>query len=200
MYADHVPLINAHMRASVEGFTRGVMFAVCSIRQPVTLVPEQLDELDAYGMSAPALFGHKLDAYEYILDNAASLWRDVCAARDPVAAIERLCEVPGLGIVKAAFICQFLGFDVACLDTRNIKREGRNPRAYRSDGEERKKTKAFKKKIARYVGETQGNAEHYWNAWCEDVARVYKKSAEEISELHLAVCKRRQYDLEETFA
>lgn len=199
MYATHVPAINACMRGSVDGFKRGVMFAVCSIRQPITLVPEQLAEVLQHGASAPGLFGHKLQAFDYLEDNAASLWRDVCATSDPCEAIARLCDVPGLGIVKAAFICQFLGFDVACLDTRNIKREGRNPRAYRSDGPARKATKAFQRKIARYVAETAGKAEFYWNAWCEDVARVYKMSALEISELHLAILTPRQYDLEETF-
>lgn len=199
MYAEHVPLINAHMRASVEGFKRGVMFAVCSIRQPITVVPDQLAEVQEHGASAPGLFGHKIDAFAYLEEHAEELWLDVCALTDPAAAIERLCDMPGLGIVKAAFICQFLGFDVACLDTRNIKREGRNPRAYRSDGNAKKSGPAWKRKIARYVAETSGKAQFYWDAWCEDVAAVYDMTAQEISELHLAVLKARQYDLAETF-
>jgi hypothetical protein len=38
MYRDHVPLINAAMRASPDNFVRGVMFAVLSARQPFTSV------------------------------------------------------------------------------------------------------------------------------------------------------------------
>jgi hypothetical protein len=198
MYAEHVPLISAHMRASPEGFVRGVMFAICSIRQPVTIVPDQLDELEQGDTSC--LFGHKRDAYAYLAEHSVALWRDVCALSDPCAAIGRLCDVPGLGVVKAAFVCQLLGLNVACLDARNIKREKRNPRAYRSDGEARKRTPAFKRKVARYVAETSGRAEYYWNAWCEDVAATYRRTPLEISELHLSVCKVREYTLDETFA
>jgi hypothetical protein len=98
-----------------------------------------------------------------------------------------LCRVPGLGIVKAGFALQLMGYDVACLDTRNIKREGRNPRAFRSDGEARKAGPAFKKKIARYLSEVEGRAQEYWDAWCQDVASDIGITAAEVSGLHLAI-------------
>lgn len=194
MYAEHVPLINNHMRESLDGFKRGVLFAVLSIRQPVTAVPEQLDAV-ARGDYAP-LFGWKIRAFDYLESNGAALWQDVCAATDPAKAIECLCAVPGLGIVKAGFVLQFLGFDVACLDTRNVQREKRDPRAFRTDG---KPPHKLRKKIAKYVGEVQGKAEHYWDAWCVDVAKVYKVTPDEISALHMAVTVAAQFDLDETF-
>lgn len=200
MYAEHVPKINAAMRESVTGFKRGLYFVIASIRQPVTLVPKQVEEIERYGTSAPCIFGHKVDAIAYIETHAAELFDVVTRENCPRAAILALTAIPGLGVVKAAFVCQMLGFDVACLDTRNIKREGRNPREFRSDGGKSKTGKAWLRKIDAYVSETEGRAEFYWNAWCNDVARVYKMTAEEISELHLSVFKPLEFTLEETFA
>lgn len=194
MYRNHVPPINATMRGSVDGFKRGCMFAILSIRQPITVVPDQLAAIVSGDLSP--LFGHKVNAYSYLEEHGAALHRDVCALKCPLKAIERLLDVPGLGIVKAAFICQFLGFNVACLDTRNVKREGRNPRAFRTDG---KSPDKLRKKVAAYVAETRGKARFYWDAWCKDVAVVYKLTAEEISELHLAICAGPQVELEDTF-
>lgn len=202
MYADHVPQINAAMRRDVQGFKRGLWFVIASIRQPVTNVPEQVAEIERYGVSAPCLFGHKVDAIAYIEEHGAALFDVVTRENDTRRAIAALCEVPGLGIVKSAFVCQMLGHDVACLDSRNNKREGRNPRAFETRGAKsgRKGGRAFTALIARYVAETEGRAQYYWDAWCEQIAGVYKLTAQEVSELHLAVCTPTQFDLEETFA
>lgn len=95
-----------------------------------------------------------------------------------------MLEVPGLGIVKSAFVLQLMGFDVACLDSRNIKREGRNPRAFRTDGND---PHMLRPKVARYLDETYGKAETYWDAWCRDVAEAYHLTPEAVSELHLSI-------------
>jgi hypothetical protein len=198
MYREHAPVIAAYMRENAFQFVRGCMFAICSIRQPVLKVPDQLDALYNEEGENP-LFGHKLDAWAYLSANGEAVFRDVYAAKDIPAAILILCRVPGLGIVKAAFVLQLAGFDVACLDSRNITREGRNPRAYRSDGGKTKTGKAWERKIARYCAEVSGKAAEYWDAWCIDVANAYKRTPEDISALHLAICAPRQFDLAETF-
>lgn len=190
MYAEHVPAINAAMRASFPTFLRGCMFAICSIRQPVTAVPDQLGELDDYRESAPCLFGHKVGAYLYLSDatTGPALWRDVCALpltrAGAEAGLMRLLDVPGLGIVKGAFILQFLGHNVGCLDTRNIKREKRNPRAFRTDG---KPPAALRPKVKKYLVSTYGKASKYWDHWCEDVATVYDMTPEAVSALHMSI-------------
>ena len=63
-------------------------------------------------------------------------------------------------------------------------RDGRNPRAFRSDAKE-KASPAWRKKIARYVEETRGKAEFYWDRWCEEVAKDYGSTAEHISRDHV---------------
>lgn len=187
MYQDHVSIINAGMRADPDTFARGVTFAFLSIRTQFVRVAEQMAQVDAVGANARALWGHKRGAYDYLRLNKFRLYETVTAMKDTAAAVGELTSIPGMGIVKAAFVCQMIGHDIGCLDTRNIQRLGLNPREWRSDGEERKGTAAFKRKIARYVDTTSGRAEELWDDWCKDVSNVYKVSAEEISRDHLII-------------
>lgn len=181
MYAEHVPVISAACRESPEIFARAILFASLSIRQPVENVPAMLDDVDRNRSQSPYLWGFKRATYEAVTLKAASLWR-VLDLPVEEALYTLVREVPGLGIVKAAFALQLAGFDVACLDSRNIKREGRNPRAFRTDGKP-----PSRKKIAEYLGETGGRAQAYWDAWCADVADARGSEPEIISALHLAV-------------
>lgn len=160
------------MRDSPEGFLRGAMFAILSIRQPVINVPAQLDALMHPTSSRESpLFGSKINAWAYLSEHKAELLRAILAAPDNATRMRGLTKVPGLGIVKAGFVLQLMGYDVACLDSRNAT----------------KTSKAFQKRIERYLGEVEGRAQEYWDAWCEDICAVYKRSAEQISELHLAI-------------
>lgn len=190
MYDNHVPLIANAMRENYEAFRRGLAFVVCSIRQPITVVPDQLATLFGNGeWDEFPLFGHKWNAWAFITDaeRCRALWYTVRESYDPELVIWHVSRVPGIGIVKAGFVAQLLGCDVACLDSRNITRDGRNARAYRTDGEKRKTKPAFRRKVSRYVADTGGKARHYWDAWCKDVAPRYNMTAEEISCLHLAI-------------
>lgn len=198
MYAQEMPVIRDAMQADFSVFQRGAMFAVCSIRQATINVPDQLAALfdPTEDNNQNPLFGHKFLAWEFIGDasKCAPMWGELCRTykadweRDEKSeqAIITLLRVPGLGIVKAAFVAQLMGFDVACLDARNIAREGRNPRAYETRGDKsgRKYSGAI---VRRYVEETGGHAQEYWDAWCTDVAAAYGRTAQEISELHLAI-------------
>ncbi len=199
MYKDHMPIIRDAMRADVQVFQRGVMFAVCSIRQPTVNVPDQLGILFDGDEGENPLFGHKFKAWEYISDNSrvALLWKKlnlfavlnrfdgVTPTRGATeAAMLCMLEVPGLGIVKSAFVLQLMGFDVACLDSRNVTREGRQPRAFRTDG---RNAASLRPKVSLYLDETYGKAAHYWDAWCADVAEAYHLTAEEVSALHLSI-------------
>lgn len=79
MYKDHMPIIRDAMRGDLEVFRRGVMFAVCSIRQATINVPDQLGVLFDGEEGENPLFGHKFKAWEYISDNsrAALLWKNL---------------------------------------------------------------------------------------------------------------------------
>jgi hypothetical protein len=183
MYADHVPVIAGAMRADVGTFKRGVMFAILSARVPFHRVPDQCSELKKRGRDAACLWNWKFDAYCYLEDHAADLHSAACGTNDAGGCIRALCQIPGLGIVKGAFVAQMLGHDVACLDARNIAREGRNPRAFRTDGV--KTGAAFSAKVDRYLAETYGRAAELWDTWCNEVGPDYGMTAQQASELHL---------------
>lgn len=185
MYAYHVPIIAEAMQTDLRCFERGVMFAILSVRVQFNRVPDQCAELHKRGAEASCLWGWKFEAYKYLEDHAEALQAKVCNASSTRNALWEITRIPGMGIVKGAFVLQMLGHDIACLDTRNIQRDGRKPRAYRADGEARKNTKAFLRKIDRYILDTQGKAEHYWNTWCSEVAPDYGMTPEAVSKLHL---------------
>lgn len=185
MYQNHVPYIAGAMQADPNAFARGAIFAILSIQQQLVTVPKACADVERNADQSRFLFGHKAGAYRYITAHKAQLHASVCAAQSPEETIVELCKVPGLGIVKAAFIAQLMGHDVACLDTRNIQRDGLNPRAFRSDGEKRKTTRAFVRKITRYVRDTQGRAQELWDTWCIDVATSYGLTPMLISKIHL---------------
>lgn len=187
MYAQHVAMLNAGMRADVDIFERGVTFAFLSIRVQFVRVGQLLAEVEYAGTKARGLWGYKRGSYEYLRTNKYFLWGKMQTLTDSEEAIRTLTAIPGMGIVKAAFVAQMMGHDIGCLDSRNIERLALNPREWRSDGEERKNTDAFKRKISRYVDATSGFAEALWNDWCADVANVYKTTPEDISADHLII-------------
>ena len=200
MYADHVPMINAAMRASLSAFKRGVLFAILSARQPITSVPDQLRDVSKLGAQSRYLFAWKRNAFDYLETNSRQLWQDVCACADSAAAISILCRIPGMGIVKAAFVLQFLGHDIACLDTHNLKAEGLGPEAFKTRGPKDKSGPAFARRIARYVKHTQGRSREFWDNWCVDIGETYGRDANEISALHCAIVGaafRRTYEARE---
>ena len=185
MYRDDVPIIAAAARADLRVFKNCVMFALLSARVQFNRVPGQAEEVAAKGDKARALWGWKIEAYKYLEEHANLLWQEACGAPNAEHCIRCLCRIPGLGIVKAAFVAQMLGFDTACFDTRNIAREGRNPRAYRTDGEARKRAPAFVAKVQRYCLETRGRAEELWDTWCAEVGPDYGMTAAQCSRLHV---------------
>lgn len=184
MYDAHVPVISAYMREHPAGFVRGCLFAICSIQQPITGVPAQLDDIALLGSESRFLWGHKRKSYTYLLARGDIVWREVLDMQTMHGKISALLRVPGLGIVKSAFILQLMGYDIACLDTRNIKREGRNPRTYSTHGQ---KPHKLRKKVARYIRDTGGKARQYWDDWCDDVANAYDLTPFAVSELHMSI-------------
>lgn len=196
MYASEMPLIRDGMLSDPEIFLRGIMFAVCSIRQPVERVPGMLRDIDLNGTRAEALaMPMKYMAYDYLQHHASALWRDVrhMETRD---GLVRLLAVPSLGIVKSAFVLQFLGHDIGCMDTRNLAREGIDYRAFRVDGNGKAgRPPVSSRRIDMYFKIAGGRAAELWNRWCIEVAadrwRENSKTmtAQDVSELHLEIIK-----------
>ena len=186
MYADHVPFLASEIKARASTFKRAIMFACLSARVQFPRVPDQMKDVTKRKEQSPALWSWKIDTYRYVEEHGEKLFAHIIAhGTMTAAALNTLMAIPGLGIVKGAFVLQMLGHDIACLDVRNIQREGLNPRAYRSDGMGRKSGAAFERKMARYIAQTQGRAAELWDRWCTEVAKDYGYSADQISWMHV---------------
>lgn len=173
MYDRDMPLMREIALASPEGLTKVIAFVLSTIQQPLQSVANQMAELKREGVNSKYLFGSKRDGYRYAVDHACVLHAAVVEAvrvNDVVGAVDVLTNVPGLGIVKAAFVAQICGLDVACLDTHNLRRLGMAEGALKLAKSVKPETR--RRKIADYVAlcSSTGGARHWWNTWCDYVA------------------------------
>ncbi len=180
MYERDMPLMREHALASPEGLTDVIAFVLCTIRQPFQRVRIAMDDIRSNGENAAALFGSKRDGYRYALSHAPVLHAAIVAAcnhRDATGAIDVLTNVPGLGIVKAAFVAQICGLEAACLDGHNLKRLGLEESAFKLAKSVRPATR--KAKISAYLQACRDGApkgckrtmsKYWWDSWCEYVA------------------------------
>jgi hypothetical protein len=154
-----------------------------------------LNDIVKNGENAEALaFPMKYFAWDYLQSHATRTWHDVLGAPTTRAALERLMLVPSLGIVKSAFVLQFLGHDIGCLDTRNLRREGINMNAFKCHSVPASRRGSVagytRQQMDKYVLLAGGRAEELWDTWCREVARARPHSfdnAEAVSALHLTI-------------
>jgi len=180
MYLEHVPKIAAAMRADYPTFERGVMFAILSARVQFSRMPDQCKELERRSDKAGCLWSWKYRAYCELRERGLAMHGAMTCFTDPVDALEHITSLYGLGLVKGAFVCQLMGYDVACLDIRNVKREGLDQRGW-----EYEKNGRWRKHCERYVAATLGRAQELWDAWCTEVGPDYGMTPEACSQLHL---------------
>lgn len=187
MYDKHNPPIAAGMRSDPETFARGVLFSCMSARQPIITVPDMMRDVDRHGGDAKSLaLPNKLACWEYLQAHATRTW-EATLERPTGAALEYLArEVPGLGIVKAAFVLQLAGRDIACLDSHNLRKLGMREKFFklgRKDGHKN----PTRPKLAKYLELAAGKSRQFWDEWCIDRAAFYERTPDDISALHLAI-------------
>lgn len=77
--------------------------------------------------------------------------------------------VPNLGMVKASFVLQCMGFNTACIDSHNLKRLGLKDSAVKVSSKLSPEKK--REKVLAYVELCQRNGtEFWWDSWCCHVA------------------------------
>lgn len=173
MYHRDMRKVRKHGLSGPAGLVDVVTFAILTIQQPLQTVGRQFDDIRENGAGSAYLFGSKRNGYLYACEHAETLFAAVSKASevgDTVAAIDVLACVPSLGIVKASFVAQLLGFEVACLDRHNLARLGYAETAFKFPKSLKPETRL--RKIADYVricSET-GGAAYWWNTWCSYVA------------------------------
>jgi hypothetical protein len=173
MYARDMPLMRAHDLSSPQGLTDIIGFVLSTIQQPLQSVKAQMAELRANGAASKYLFGSKRAGYAYALEHAEVLFAAITKAvdvKDTIGAVDVLSTIPGLGIVKAAFVAQIVGLEASCLDGHNLKRLGLGEAAFKLAKSVKPETK--RAKISAYLAlcASTGGAEYWWNTWCDFVA------------------------------
>ena len=193
MYDRDMPLMSAHALASPSGLVEIIAFVLCTIQQPLQSVARQMADIRANGVDSKYLFGSKREGYRYAVEHAAVLHAAIVKAvevNDVVGAVDVLTNVPSLGVVKASFVAQICGLEVACLDTHNLRRLGLSESAFKMPKGLKHSTRLAK--IAAYVAicADTGGARHWWNSWCEFVAgnRANRSlaTADAVSAYHVA--------------
>ena len=156
-----------------DNLARVTTFVLTTIQAGLATTRNQMLDIDEHGADSKYLWGNKRAGYEYMQEHKAVIFAAIKAAvkaGDAVGAIDVLTNVPNLGIVKAAFVAQMCGLDVACIDSHNCDRLGLARTALKFPKGVKPETK--RKKITDYVALTQrtGGSEYWWNTWCEYVA------------------------------
>lgn len=165
------------------------LFVLLTIQAGLSTVRGGMVKVESDGYAADCLWGKKSDGYEYLNDNKDYLYGKLYHIADtygydtPMGCqeiIRLFADVPNLGMVKAAFLAQCLGFNTACLDSHNLKRFGVSDGAVKLNM--RAKEKTIRRKIAEYVqlchnlrhdsaaSPTETTAQFWWDSWCHYVA------------------------------
>ena len=154
-----------------------VLFVLTTIQAGLSTCKGQIDDVNELGAGSRFMWGLKGDGLEYAKANDGFLYGKIKHIEQTfgldsidgcVEAIELFLNVPNLGMVKAAFVAQMFGFNVACIDSHNLKRLGLSANAVKLG---KVKPATRRAKIADYVKMTQiqGSA-FWWNSWCDYVA------------------------------
>lgn len=197
MYKHDVPIIEQHGWGSPEGLHDVIEFVLLTIRQPLHYLKAQRLDIQATGENSRFLFGHKRTGWRWALDHRDVLWAEArqimdegCSTLRRVGLIEHFMRVPGLGMVKAAFVAQCLGAGTACLDQHNVQRLGLPPTRFKTPA---KMTDRLRRaKVTEYVEfcDETGGSEYWWNSWCQHVAGRRGsplRTPEEVSSYHAEV-------------
>jgi len=177
MYQRDVEEIKRHVASNPQGLVDVVEFVLCTIQAGLSTVKAQRQDIKANGLRSKFLWGQKAEGLAYAKANKEFLWAKALEISERgygdvdacVEVIELFMKIPNLGMVKASFVAQCLGFDVACIDSHNLKRLGLPPTYFAIN--KKAKPATNRAKIVRYVEFCQNlGSEYWWDTWCEYVA------------------------------
>jgi len=191
LYQNDILACNKFAQACADNFKRAALFVLATVQQQLETVPVALTEFESIGTASRFAWGNKKTGIDYLDENSADLYRDAMNCKnDSVELMTVFLRVPGLGLVKAGFLCQIFSGLVGCIDTHNIKLYDIPLSTLRYNYKSKPETQ--KKKIAKYVSLCNGlgGAVLLWSTWCDFVAalRPYNwANGAEVSKFHFDV-------------
>ena len=170
MYKKHNPIIAKHGKASSKGLRDVMIFVLSTIQTPISRTVTVSADIHENGVKSKYLSTAQCNTVEWIDCYSGLLHRKLSDVDCPIEATCKILQTPGLGVVKAAFVAQLLGYEIGCIDRhnalafdvpRNILRVG----THLSDESIFRKVKDYAS-----VCNRRGGSEYMWNQWCEGVA------------------------------
>lgn len=175
-----------------------VRFTLATIRFPLWQAAKASRALltgegDVDAARRQVLWGSKAAGFAYLesqegRETLKTAWLSA-QYRGSVPTLLDLCRIPGLGMVKAGFVCQMaFGFG-GCIDTHNLRLYG-VPTSAVSLGGVQLHGKAAQRKAGAYLRlcDRLGGPERLWDTWCRFVADTQPQryfGANDVSYQHL---------------
>jgi len=178
MYQRDCTTITHHAMSTPDGLYDAIEFTLCTINMPLSRVIQMRVSIKAEGVQSKWVSSTKALGIEYAKANAQRLHEEINAiaelhGKDTIDGAQEVVDlfvsIPSIGMVKAGFIAQMCGFEVACLDRHNIRMLGLSETALLLN--KKVKPELRRSKIRKYVKlcRRQGS-EYWWNTWCNYVA------------------------------
>jgi hypothetical protein len=199
MFHTHNPIIGHWARQSAENLEAVFMFVTATIQQPIEQVPAILADYRENGPASKYAWGWKSEALRHYAAHRETIYADLMAIHEgvqeqagrEVALLAYLATLPGLGLVKGAFVAQ-LAFGVGgCMDSHNMKRFGANAGRFSASAFKALRTpEARITRIVEYCAlvATVGGGAALWDSWCDYVASLRPDrfaDGSEVSRLHV---------------
>jgi hypothetical protein len=177
MYKRDCVKISNYAEEGSSNFYDVLEFVLCTINMPLSrVIPQRLsikqDGLDSKWLSKVKASGvnygqtHKDDLYNITFDIKAKHGSGLAGS---YRAVNHLTQIPSIGLVKAGFIAQMCGFNVACLDRHNIREFGLDEKLLKLSKTIKPELKLKRCKEYTTLCQKKGS-EFYWDFWCNFVA------------------------------
>ena len=189
MYRQDCTLIAEFGNSSPEGLLNVATFVLATIQTPISRAATVAEDMRIRGVKSKYLNVSKRRALEHLTRRKKSLYNKLQSAETVNEVVEHIIQVPGLGVVKASFVAQLLGWEVGCIDRHNLILYNVKPNTVNIPPSLTQATR--QRKIADYVAacEQIGGSEFLWNSWCDHVAGTkWNKrlpTAEDVSREHI---------------
>jgi hypothetical protein len=178
MYQRDCTMIAQYALASPQGLYDVIEFTLCTINMPISRVHLQRQSIKEEGTQSKWVSATKANGINYAKMNQAYLHKQILHIRDKCGldtidgsqyAIDLFIKIPSIGMVKAGFIAQMCGFNVACLDRHNVRALGMSETALNLNKKVSDELRL--KKIREYVKLCRRRgSEYWWDTWCNYVA------------------------------
>lgn len=177
MYKRDCVKISKYAEEGSGNFYDVLEFVLCTINMPLSrVIPQRLsirqEGLDSKWLSKVKASGvyygqtHKDELYD-ITFNIKSKYGVGLAGS--YRAVNHLTQIPSIGLVKAGFIAQMCGFNVACLDRHNVREFDLDQKVLSLSKGIKPELRLKKCKTYTRLCQKKGS-EYWWDFWCNHVA------------------------------